>query len=210
MTATKALGTVLVWALVFTVLGSLVGGILGTVAPDYYRFAFRHGQSPDFNPLQTGIGLGAMQGFAAGIVISLIVLVILAIRDIRSKKLSTDDDLGKKKRRRWGLLAVWFITTSLTVIFFSFIAFILGGCIGQTQIYESWRNQKLEKVTSILDSEKLPEIRISHLKPVQVRLSGVVPSKEALSALHEKMVLTFGTEEANFMLRGVKVAETPQ
>jgi hypothetical protein len=57
-------------------LGLLAGGMLGSLAPDYYRAVF---QSDSLNPLQVGCGLGATQGFGVGLAVGCVVLLAVAI-----------------------------------------------------------------------------------------------------------------------------------
>lgn len=46
--------------------GAGIGWVLGTFAPGYYRTVFRCGDSPEFNPVQVGVGLGLTQGLGPG------------------------------------------------------------------------------------------------------------------------------------------------
>ncbi len=73
MTTNTALKTVLIWAAAFACVGCAMGAVIGALAPEYYRAVFRGGESPDFNPLQVGAGLGATQGAASGMAISIVV-----------------------------------------------------------------------------------------------------------------------------------------
>lgn len=57
-------------------LGLILGGLLGSVAPDYYRAVFGN---PNLNPLQVGAGLGLTQGLGTGIVVGCVVLLAVAI-----------------------------------------------------------------------------------------------------------------------------------
>jgi hypothetical protein len=43
--------------------------LLGANVPDYYRGVFPAGKETWFNPTQVGIGLGASQGLAGGVVV---------------------------------------------------------------------------------------------------------------------------------------------
>ena len=83
MSAQKALTIVFGAALVFALIGTLIGAALGTLCPDYYRTVFRSGDSPEFDPLQVGIGLGITQGIAAGTVIGIVILGVLAWAEVR-------------------------------------------------------------------------------------------------------------------------------
>ena len=70
----SAIVCTLVSAVVFALLGSGVGFLLGRFNPEYYRGVFRNGDSPDFDPIAVGIGQGATQGLVGGILVGLIVV----------------------------------------------------------------------------------------------------------------------------------------
>jgi hypothetical protein len=129
MTARKALEIVLLWGVTF----AFIGGLLGTLAPDYYRSIFHGGHSPDFNPLQVGIGLGVTQGLASGVVVALGVLTLLAWRELRTENTGNTDHSARagRVRRSWVRLALWGVATSIAVIVFSTVAFVVGGIVGQ-------------------------------------------------------------------------------
>lgn len=71
MTARRGLGIVLVYGATFASIGGIIGALLGTVAPGYYRSMFRGGHAPDFHPTQVGVGLGVTQGLALRVVTAL-------------------------------------------------------------------------------------------------------------------------------------------
>ena len=48
-------------------------------SPSYYRSVFRGGGSPDFDPIQVGIGLGVSQGLIAGLVAGSVVVLAVGL-----------------------------------------------------------------------------------------------------------------------------------
>lgn len=46
--------------------------------PGYYRAVFFHGTSPQFDPAQTGFGLGLTQGLVAGLAVGCVVVLAVA------------------------------------------------------------------------------------------------------------------------------------
>jgi hypothetical protein len=54
----------------------LLGGLIGTFAPDYYHAVF---DDSTLNPVQVGTGLGLTQGLGTGLVVGCVVVVAVAI-----------------------------------------------------------------------------------------------------------------------------------
>ncbi|RYF45655.1 MAG: hypothetical protein EOO38_15625, partial [Cytophagaceae bacterium] len=71
MTIKKGILTVAASTLLFTPLGALIGWLLGVYVPGYYRGLYLEGNSPEFDPVQMGLGLGMTQGLIGGIVVGL-------------------------------------------------------------------------------------------------------------------------------------------
>ncbi len=209
MTTKTALVTVLVWGLTFACVGAMVGATIGTVAPEYYTSVFRHGDSPDFNPLQVGIGLGVTQGLASGVAISIAVLALLAWRDVHATGPAPEDDgsNGGDPSRSWTVHALWGIVTSISIVLIGVVTFFLGGVIGQQQLYQSWTEHKLDKLAPILESREFAGVDAGYSSAAQVYLTGTLKDSAARDALHEQLVVTFGTEEADQMIGLVDVAE---
>lgn len=207
MTARKALLMVLFWGVTFASVGGVIGATLGTVAPDYYRSVFRDGHAANFNPFQVGIGLGVTQGLACGVAMALGVLALLAWRDHRSEyggsiSHSADEVRGP---RRWSRTAFWGVATALSVVILSSVAFVLGGIIGQHQLYQLWTDRKLDKIAIVLESHEFPDVTANYSSAAQVYLVGTVKDDAARQSLHDKLVLAFGSEEADEMTWRVDV-----
>ena len=124
---------------IFACAGSAIGAAIGTVAPGYYQSIFRNGHSPEFNPLQVGIGLGATQGVASGVAISIVVLGLLVGRDIRSARHDTDNDtpITDLRSQTWSVHVLWGVATAMSLLTVSTATFVLGGIIGQQQLYQT-------------------------------------------------------------------------
>jgi hypothetical protein len=65
-------------AMIFAIFGGLAGSTLGWLAPDYYRIVFNLRPDTSFNSVQLGLGLGVTQGFGAGLVVGLAIVLIVA------------------------------------------------------------------------------------------------------------------------------------
>src|SRR5262245_44402839 len=77
-------------AAVCAAVGTGIGLALGSLAPDYYRTVFRHGNAPEFNPVQVGLGLGLSQGLLAGLAVGSVVVLAVAWTESR-RPVSTGD-----------------------------------------------------------------------------------------------------------------------
>ncbi|MEZ6136336.1 MAG: hypothetical protein R3C53_15685 [Pirellulaceae bacterium] len=207
MTTRTALTTVLLWSAVSACVGSAIGATIGTVAPGYYRSVFRGGQSPEFNPLQVGIGLGASQGLASGIVISIVVLALLAWRDVRSARsdMNADASTNDLQSRIWSVHVLWGIVTAMSVFIISAATLIVGGIIGQQQLYQAWTERKLDRLATILQSTDFDGVEADYSSAAQVYLTGTIRDNAARDLLHDTLVATFGTEEADEMIWRVNV-----
>jgi hypothetical protein len=209
MTAISALKTVLVWSIAFACVGGLVGATIGVVAPEYYRTVFRRGDSRNFNALQVGVGLGVTQGVASGCAISLAVLTLLAWRDIRTARPRAESDGPNNVNppRSWTVYALWSTVTATAVVSLAAVTFVLGGIIGQQQLYQSWTDQKLAKLAIILESRAYEGVEADYSSAAQVYLIGKVKDTSTRDALRNQLVITFGTSEADEMIWRVDVAQ---
>ncbi len=84
--------------------------------------------------------------------------------------------------------------------------FILGGVIGQQQLYQTWTERKLEGLATILRSADFEGVEAGFSSAAQVYLTGTVTDNAVRKKLHEQLVVTFGTEEADEMIWRVDVA----
>ncbi len=208
VTARSALTTVLVWSVTFACVGAMIGAAIGTVAPEYYRSVFRLGDLPNFHPLQIGIGLGATQGVASGVAISLAVLALLAWRDVRiTRPAENDFPRNTHQSTSWTIHTLWGIATATALILVAAATFVLGGIIGQQQLYQSWTERKLGKITKILESGQFKGVEADYSSAAQVYLTGTIKDDATRDALRTQLVVTFGTEEADEMIGSVDVAQ---
>ncbi|MEZ6058130.1 MAG: hypothetical protein R3C01_15635 [Planctomycetaceae bacterium] len=207
MTTKTALTTVLTWAVVFACVGSVMGAMIGVVAPDYYRSVFRGGESSDFNPLQVGVGLGVTQGAASGIAISIVVLAILAWRDIRSRSpaIESNTPTTDSLSRTWSVHVLWGVAAAMSVLIISAATFIVGGVVGQQQLFQAWTERKLEGLATILQSDDFDGVEADYSSAAQVYLIGTVKDNAVRDKLREQLVAAFGSEEADEMIWRVDI-----
>lgn len=85
LTLKKALLTVFGCSAGMALAGSLLGLLIGKVAPTYYLLVFDV-QRDDFNPVEMGLALGLIQGVIWGGIIGTIVVAIMAWYHSRMRK----------------------------------------------------------------------------------------------------------------------------
>lgn len=83
MTVARGFAIIVASGLSFAVGGGALGCALGRLAPSYYRGVFHGGGSPEFDPVQVGLGLGVSQGLIAGLVVGSVVVLAVALSDRR-------------------------------------------------------------------------------------------------------------------------------
>jgi hypothetical protein len=79
VTVSRGFAIIIVSGVAFAAGGGGLGYALGRLAPSYYRGVFAGGESPGFDPVQVGIGLGVSQGLIAGLGVGSVVVVAVAI-----------------------------------------------------------------------------------------------------------------------------------
>jgi hypothetical protein len=98
MTVLRGFGIVGASAMLCALVGLGIGYGLAVAIPSYYRGVFRDGNSPNFDPVQVGMGLGLSQGVIAGLVVGCV--VVLAVAWYNSRRQIVIQDVGSL---RWGL-----------------------------------------------------------------------------------------------------------
>ena len=71
MQFSRAVGWIALTAVLFSVIGALVGWLIGTQMPGYYRSVFGAGNDPSFDPVAVGFGQGLTQGLILGAAVGL-------------------------------------------------------------------------------------------------------------------------------------------
>jgi hypothetical protein len=74
----RGFGIILISATGFGIAGCLVGYLLASFAPGYYRSVCYGGNSPSFDPVAVGVGLGLTHGMTAGLIVGAVVVVAVA------------------------------------------------------------------------------------------------------------------------------------
>ncbi len=84
MTAAKAIVTVAGCALIGTIIGGMVGYLLGTYAPDFIAALFPRSR-PESSYVQIAVGLGTVNGGFIGVGVGVVIMAILAWHQSRMK-----------------------------------------------------------------------------------------------------------------------------
>ena len=79
MSVVRAIAIVAGCGMFFGTAGGLLGFILGSFAPDYYRGVFNAVDKAEFYPIQVGVGLGLSQGLIGGLIIECVVIMVVAV-----------------------------------------------------------------------------------------------------------------------------------
>lgn len=83
MTVERGFLITIISGLAFAAIGAALGLGIGSFAPDYYRFLFRVPPGAMFDPAQAGLALGLTQGVAAGLVVGIAIVAIVAWYEAR-------------------------------------------------------------------------------------------------------------------------------
>jgi hypothetical protein len=79
MTVIRGFAIIVASGAAFAVGGGALGYSMARLIPSYYRGVFHGGDSPEFDPVQVGIGLGLSQGLIAGLVVGSVVVLAVAL-----------------------------------------------------------------------------------------------------------------------------------
>jgi hypothetical protein len=109
-----------------------------------------------------------------------------------------------------GVAVLMLAVTLLTAV----VAFVLGGIVGQTQLYHQRADEQADKMRVYLGEheEKYSGLTIDEASDGWSYLDGTVKSQEDLDQLRSEMQRLFGEELGEDMTAGVEVtpAEPPQ
>ncbi|WP_417389602.1 hypothetical protein [Gimesia sp.] len=208
MTAKESFWTVLLSCVTFAFLGGLAGLMISIFFPNYYDSVFYSGRATGINPFIGGIRLGVTQGTGVGLLIALGALGWSALYEHKQITAETTPEkqlTALPARRSWIPIVSWISATLILTIFCSVIAFVIGAITEELQSTRRLTTQKIEKLEGLLAAGKYPELRTEYSSAAQVYLVGTVPNAITRHNLFEQVVLIFGTEEAEKMVRYVEV-----
>jgi hypothetical protein len=168
----------------------------------------RPGVRADADFLQIGVGLGLTQGFAVGTAMGLGLVVLLIWRDAAVKR-GESKSIDRERSRTggiWKLVLGAMAAICLSIVCGS-VAFVAGGVIGQEQLYRAYTDRKLDKIAAILRSGDFPDVESGYSSAAQVYLTGHVKDEPQRQTLHKELLLAFGSEEADTIIRSVNVRQ---
>jgi hypothetical protein len=91
MNVNRALATVAGTGIGFGIAGSLIGALLGRIAPGFYQQMLPLRDPVHFNPVEVGIGLGLTNGLGWGLAIGVLLVAIIAWKDTRLARKEPQD-----------------------------------------------------------------------------------------------------------------------
>ena len=97
MNVKGALTTVAGTGIGFGVAGSLIGALLGRIAPGFYQQMLPLRDPANFNPVEVGIGLGLTNGLGWGLAIGVLLVAIIAWKDTRLARKEIQDSANTPK-----------------------------------------------------------------------------------------------------------------
>ena len=212
MTIPKAIVVVVTCALIVTAIGALMGGAIGAFVPGYYRSVFRGGHEPEFDPVAVGVGQGATQGIAGGVLVGVILIGIIAWRERRTaatgSTLGDQSDTAVRTTRPWG----WILITAGIGLLFAFgtfsVGMLVGALIGEQGAYDRRYEEEKALIEEALASDPLIDrIVIEPRSSGGVKVSGSVRTQTEHERLHDFFAQALGEPRATELVVGVDVLE---
>jgi hypothetical protein len=97
-----------------------------------------------------------------------------------------------------GLIAIVLLVIALLVV--GSLSFLVGGIVGQEQLYQSWRQRKLDKLAIILQAPRVPRGASRTFFGRSSLFIGTLATPAARDNLLAQLVEAFGRDEAKAML----------
>ncbi len=207
MGVTRAFAIIVSCGISFAAGGVAVGYALARFAPYYYRGVFRGGDSPDFDPVQVGLGLGLVQGLIAGLMVGAVVVLAVSISGSRRSeegRLHLDDEVGQLPVKGCLLNIVLFLIGSAITLP---VGLIVGSLWGDYSCKERrFADEKAIIAPVLANDPSMSRIEIGMFTgDGTARLSGEVATKEDLDRLQSRMRTLLGEARNKQLLDGVSV-----
>ena len=207
MSVKRAFVIIGVSTIALAISGATIGYSLARFAPFYYRGVFRGGESPDFNPVQVGLGLGLTQGLIAGLIVGVVVVLAVSISTLRrfeKRRLHVDDEVGRHPTKgRLISIVVFLIGSAITLP----VGLIVGSLRGDYACKERRFADEKAHIAPVLASDpSMSNIEIEMFTgDGTAELYGDVATKEELHRLQSRMRTLMGEARNNQFLDGVSV-----
>jgi hypothetical protein len=201
MTVARGFAFIIASGATFAIGGGALGFALARLTPSYYRSVFQGGESPAFDPVQVGIGLGVSQGLIAGLVVGAI--VILAVGSFRVSVAQKGSERKDGVFRRLTLIAGALLALGL--------CFGSGWVIGLMQgTRDAYRLRYLEERAAIAPAiaadPAFARVEVGERSNGGVELVGEVPTTGDLDRLRELLVRRLGEHRGNEAMLAVEVS----
>ncbi len=207
MGVTRGFAIIVSCGISFAAGGIAVGYALARFAPYYYRGVFRGGESPDFDPVQVGLGLGLTQGLIAGLIVGAVVVLAASISGLRRSekgRLYSDDEIGRRPMKVCLInIVVFLIGSAITLP----VGLIVGSLIGDYACKKRRFADEKANIAPVLASDpSMSSIKIEMFTgDGTAELYGEVATKEELDRLQSRMKTLMGEARNKQFLDGVSV-----
>ena len=210
MTVLKAVATTLGFSLLFALIGTTAGWVVGTLAPEYYRSVCRGGQELWFKPVSVGIGFGLTQGLAGGFIAGLVVVALLCWREIRLRLFATPA-LANAVPGQSVFVArrILLFASSILVLGFCTTSGLVVGLLGGERgaYYRRFLEEK-ELIAPLLAADPaFAQVKLVEYSGGGALLVGKVPAAEDLGRLRTVLEKAVGESWARTMMGGVVVVK---
>jgi hypothetical protein len=187
--------------------GATIGYSLGRFAPFYYRGVFRGGESPDFNPVQVGFGLGLTQGLIAGLIVGAIVVIaktLSGLQRFEKSRLRLDDEVGQPPIKGCLINVASLLVGSAISLPIALIIGAVGGDYGCKT--RRFYDEKAIIAPVLAGDPSTSSINIEmYTGDGTAMLYGEVVTKEDLDRLRSRMTTLFGEPRIKDLMDGVSV-----
>ncbi len=216
MSVKKAFIIIGLSAIALATSGATIGYSLARFAPFYYRGVFRGGESPDFNPVQVGLGLGLTQGLISGLIVGAVVVLaktLSSLQRFEKIRLQSDDERGQSPIESGQLPIKGCLLNVVILLVGSAFSLPIGLIIGAVGGEYSCKTRRFYDEKAIIAPVLASDPSMSSINIEMftgdgtAMLYGVVMSKVDLDRLRSRMTALFGEPRIKDRMFGVSAKE---
>lgn len=207
MSVKRVFAIVLASGVAFALGGGGLGYALARFAPFYYRGVFQGGDSPDFDPVQVGVGLGVSQGLILGLIVGSVVVLAVAISGSRRSEkdqFRPDDEIRQTRPRGCLFGALCLLAGSVISLLIGLVIGLLMGELGcKTRRFEA---EKVMLAPVLAADPAMSQLKMEmYTADGTADLYGEVATKEDLERLRSRIRPLVGESRLKQLMSGVSV-----